>query len=173
MEKKSYLLVFIATTVLAIVTTLYSCKKDNNYKDAGPSGQTADVTIRLTDGPADYDAVYIDIQQVEVTMQGSAAVALMPLRPGIYDLLQFRNGLDTLLLRAELPPGRVEQMRLILGNNNSVVVDGQVHALTTPSAQESGLKLNLHENFVAGGAYDVWIDFDAGKSIHMTGNGST
>lgn len=172
MERKKYFLAFIVTAILAVITTLYSCKKDSDkYSDAGPSGKSVDMAIHLTDGPADYDAVYIDIQQVEVTMDGSPAVILVPLRPGIYDLLRFRNGLDTLLLRADVPPGRVQQMRLILGNNNSVVVDGQVHALTTPSAQESGLKLNLHEDFVAGGAYDIWIDFDAGKSIHKTGNG--
>lgn len=127
--------------------------------------------MRLTDDPANYDAVYIDIQAVEVTMSGSAAVTLVPIRPGIYNLLSFRNGLDTLLLRADVPAGSVSQMRLILGENNSVVVDGVNYPLKTPSAQESGLKLNLKETFVAGNAYEIWIDFDAGKSIVETGSG--
>jgi hypothetical protein len=62
-------------------------------------------------------------------------------------------------------------MRLILGSNNSVVINGTAYNLGTPSAQESGLKLNLNQNFTAGGSYDVWIDFDAGRSIVQTGNG--
>src|SRR5690606_125934 len=122
MAWKNYLLVFIVTAALAVIS-LYSCKKDS--EPAPASGSTASVNFHLTDDPANYDAVYIDIQSVEVTMEGSAAVVLTPLRPGIYDLLQFRNGLDTLLLRADLPAGKIGQIRLILGNNNSVVVNGQ------------------------------------------------
>lgn len=160
---------------LAILTTgIVSCSKssDNNTaNNNGSTGSTAKVSMHLTDDPASYEHVYIDIQKVEVTMQGSSAVTLAPIRPGIYDLLRFRNGADTLLLTANLPVGTVEQIRLVLGDNNSVVTGGQTYALTTPSGQTSGLKLNLNQTFAANGAYDVWIDFDAGKSIHETGNG--
>lgn len=153
--------------VILCFSSIYSCKKDNDTDN----GQTANIAVYLTDGPGHYDAVWLNIQQVEVTMEGHSAVALVPVRPGTYDLLKFRNGLDTLLVRAELPVGKVSQIRLILGDGNAVVVDGETYALTTPSAQESGLKLNLKETFVAGGSYNIWIDFDASKSIHQTGSG--
>lgn len=150
---------------LACLFMLGACSKTDE-------NGTAQVTVRLTDGPAAYDHVYIDIQKVEVTMEGSSAVNIAPVRPGIYDILDFRNGLDTLLFRANLPAGKVGQIRLILGTNNSVVANGVSYPLNTPSAQESGLKLNLHESFEANGAYTIWIDFDAAKSIVVTGNGS-
>lgn len=163
--------IFAPAIIAAMAATLMftSCQK-NDDQPVNTQG-TAKVNMHLTDDPAAYDAVYIDIQKVEVTMEGSAAVSLAPIRPGIYNLLDFRNGLDTLLLRADVPAGKVGQIRLVLGSNNSVVVDGTSYPLNTPSAQESGLKLNLKESFVAGGSYDVWIDFDAGKSINQTGNG--
>lgn len=158
--------------VLGIASAMLLFTACNKKADPTTSNtKNASVNFHLTDGPANYDAVYIDIQQVEVTMEGRAAVTLAPIRPGVYNLLDFRNGVDTLLMRTELPAGKISQVRLILGSNNSVVVDGQVHALNTPSAQESGLKLNLKQEFLEGGSYDVWIDFDAGKSIHETGNG--
>jgi hypothetical protein len=157
--------------MLAGALLFSSCSKENDDNN-DPNTGTAQVNFHLTDDPAVYDHVYLNIQKVEVTMEGHSAVTLTPIRPGIYDILMFRNGLDTLLMRATLPAEKVSQIRLILGNNNSVVENGNVHALTTPSAQESGLKLNLHESFVAGGAYDVWIDFDAGKSIVVTGGGT-
>lgn len=160
----------LATAVLAATMIFTACNKKDNTNTPTDKSQTANVSFYLTDDPANYDAVYIDIRQVEVTMEGHAAVALTPIRPGIYNLLDFRNGLDTLLLRADLPPGKIGQVRLILGNSNSVVINGQTHPLNTPSAQESGLKLNLQQEFAAGGAYVVWIDFDAGKSIVKTGN---
>lgn len=156
---------------IASAMLLFTACSKKNETVVTNSSQKTNVNFHLTDGPANYDAVYIDIQQVEVTMEGSAAVTLTPVKPGVYNLLDFRNGADTLLMRAELPPGKISQLRLILGTNNSVVVGGQTHPLNTPSAQESGLKLNLKEEFLASGSYDVWIDFDAGKSINETGNG--
>jgi hypothetical protein len=148
---------------------MQACKKDD--PDPMPESQTATVNMHLKDAPGDYDAVWLNVQSVEVTMEGKAAVQLIPFRPGMYDIMKFRNGLDTLLLRGTVPVGKVGQIRLILGDGNTVVVDGVPQPLTTPSAQESGLKLNVNETFVAGGAYDIWLDFDAGKSIHETGNG--
>ena len=154
-----------AVLIIAI-SSFYACKKSKPNP-----GNTAQVSMHLTDDPANYDHVYLDIQQVAVTMSGSSEVTLDLIRPGIYDLLQFKNGLDTLLARAILPAGTVGQIRLILGNSNSIVVSDVTYPLTTPSAQESGVKLNLHQTFAAGGAYDIWIDFDAGKSILQTGSG--
>lgn len=156
--------------MLAIVVPVSSCSKDDDDNNNN-SGATAKVNMRLTDAPADYDNVYVDIQKVEVTMQGSSAVTLTPIRPGVYDLLKFSNGIDTLLLTTDLPTGTIEQIRLVLGTNNSVVIDGNSYALTTPSGQTSGLKLNLNQTLQANQSYDFWIDFDAGKSVHETGNG--
>ncbi len=157
----------LCTVLVLCALGLFSCKKGDNNNNSG----TTTINMHLKDGPGAYDAVWLNIQDVEVTMEGSSAVTLAPIRPGMYDLLQFKNGLDTLLLRATLPAGKINQIRLILGDGNAVVVDGVTEALTTPSAQESGLKLNLNETFAAGGAYDIWIDFDASKSINQTGNG--
>ncbi len=168
--RRATLNAMLLAVVIGGISLFSSCKKDDNNNN-NTETKTATVNMHLTDDPGNYDAVWINIQKVAVTMEGHSAIELVPIRPGMYDLLRFRNGLDTLLARATVPAGKVGQIRLILGEGNSVVVDGQSHPLNTPSAQESGLKLNLKEEFVAGGAYDVWIDFDAGKSIVLTGNG--
>lgn len=151
------------------IAVFTSCRKSNDNINGSP--QYAHVNMMLTDAPGDYDAVYIDIQRVEVTMEGSAAIELTPVRPGVYDLLKFRNNLDTLLLRADIPAGKISQIRLILGTNNSVVIDGATYALTTPSAYTSGLKLNLNTTLSAGGSYTIWLDFDVAKSIVEIGSG--
>jgi hypothetical protein len=171
MKLMKRLLPVVALGVGITLLALPACNKDEGTDPKNNDQQKATVRFHLTDAPANYDAVYIDVQQIEVTVEGSAAVTLDPVRKGVYDLMQYRNGLDTLLLSASLPPGKVSQIRLILGTNNSVVVDGETHSLNTPSAQTSGLKLNLQQEIVAGGAYDFWLDFDAGQSIVETGNG--
>jgi hypothetical protein len=130
----------------------------------------------LTDGPANYDAVLIDIQQVEVNASSDSASdsgwhSIPLLRPGIYNLLDFKNGIDTVLGSADLPAGKISQLRLVLGDSNSVIVGGQSFPLKTPSGQQSGLKLNINATLTGGILYRLWIDFDAGRSIVATGNG--
>jgi len=124
------------------------------------------------DDPASYDSVNIDIQDIKVNTGDTGWTSLPLNRKGVYNLLDFKNGLDTLLSSSELPAGTVSQIRLVLGTNNSVVVNGVNYPLSTPSSQQSGLKLNLHATLISGIEYKLWLDFDAGRSIVETGNGN-
>lgn len=165
--KRTNMKLLFSGVLLAIVLASASCSKSSSSKDSK-------LTVYLTDDPANYDAVWIDIRDIQVnttTDAESGWQSLSVLRPGIYNLLKFRNGLDTLLASEELPAGRISQIRLILGSDNSVVIGGVSYPLQTPSAQQSGLKLNVHAELVAGIEYKLWIDFDASRSIVTTGNG--
>lgn len=51
------------------------------------------------------------------------------------------------------------------------MIDSVLYDLKTPSAQQSGLKLNVQEEIIAGEAYAYVIDFVVEKSIVETGNG--
>jgi len=165
-RKLSLLLVSLAAGLFIVA----SCNKSSNNSGTGH------LEVRLTDDPSVYDAVYIDVQKVEVNVSSDSGTSsgwqtIPLLRPGIYNLLNFRNGIDTVLAAADLPAGKLSQMRLILGDNNSVVINGQSFSLKTPSAQQSGLKFNIHTTLTGGIVYRLWIDFDAGRSIVSTGNG--
>ena len=158
----------IALMSLGLVALLMgSCQKDNNSTTA--SG-TAALTIRMTDGPGNYDKVNIDLQSVEIMSETEGKVMLNT-NPGVYNLLDFSNGMDTVIATGTLKTGNISQVRLILGSNSSVVVGGQTYPLATPSAEESGLKLQLQNSLVAGVSYSLLLDFDASKSIVQQGNG--
>ncbi|MNU30912.1 hypothetical protein D3C71_194230 [compost metagenome] len=157
--KKITVLVMLVLSVLGI----YSCSKDKD-------GQ-AKVRVMLTDAPGIYDAVYVDIQRIEFNVNNEWHT-LNPVVPGVYNLMELSNGIDTLMGDILLPAGQIGQIRLILGSQNSVVVGGVSHPLNTPSGQQSGLKLNLHTTLEAGTSYTIWLDFDAGKSIVATGSGN-
>lgn len=135
---------------------------------------TSRLEVRLTDGPGDYEEVNIDIQAVEIHVDGgdpSNGWKPLSIKTGVYNLLKLTNGIDTLLGSTELPSGHVQQIRLKLGSNNSVKVLGQTYALNTPSAQQSGLKLKINTNLEAGITYKLILDFDAARSIVSTGSG--
>lgn len=160
----------LSAVSLVILSLIFIQCSDDNVKLTTP------VKIRLTDAPAQYDKVNIDIQAIQFhssndDTEESGWQEMDLLNAGIYDLLEFNNGLDTLLVDQDMPSGTVSQMRLILGENNSVVIDGISYDLDTPSAQTSGLKFQIHDDFLAGIEYKLWIDFDAARSIVETGNG--
>jgi hypothetical protein len=152
--------------ILALSLALFSCTSEDG---------TARLEIRLTDAPGDYEAVHVDIQGMEIHAdEGDASNGwrTLDVQKGRYNLLELTNGIDTLLTTAVLPAGRVSQIRLILGDDNSVTIDGQELELTTPSAQHSGLKLNVHANLTEGITYTILLDFDAARSIVKTGSGA-
>jgi Domain of unknown function (DUF4382) len=154
--------VFICVALLGF--TMLSCKKDNTQS-------SYPIAIRMTDAPGPYTAVNIDLQGVEITGTGGQTV-LLNVHTGIYNLLNFSNGKDTLITSGTLTDEKVEQIRLILGPNNTVVIGNTTYPLSTPSADQTGLKLQVHQTLQAGILYSVLLDFDANKSIVETGNGT-
>jgi hypothetical protein len=141
-----------------------SCSKNDS---AAPTPYN----VSMTDAPGPYSAVYIDLQSVEVTGADGNAVVLN-VKKGIYNLLNFSNGIDTLIATGSLNVASVEQVRLILGTNNSIVLNSVTYPLSTPSAEQSGLKLQVHQTLQAGVLYSVLLDFDANQSIVVVGNGT-
>lgn len=157
MKKLSILVLFLSVALL-------SCKKDT------PAffGESV-LSFRLTDAPGPYDKVNIDVKGLEVKVNDTTLV--LDVNKGVYNLLDFVNGKDTILVDDHVPSGKLSQIRLILGDNNTVEIGNDVFELKTPSAQQSGLKLNVHADLYDGVAYEYVIDFDAEKSIVHTGNG--
>ncbi len=156
---------------IALALSFTSCQKG---VDNGTNPNKAKLQIFLTDDPGNYEEVVIDVQEIKINYSSDSSSGwqtLSNVNTGLYDVLKLVNDNDTLLADADLEPGRVQQIRLILGNNNYVKVDGQTHNLLTPSAQQSGLKLNIHQDVEAGVLYKLLLDFDASRSIVKTGNG--
>ena len=129
------LTIFIVITICLIT----SC---TNSDDTGQ--EHARIRIYLTDAPGDYQEVNIDLISVNIIINDS--IINLPTSGGLYNILDFVNGRDTLLVDDEIPAGRLSQIRLLLGENNSVMKKNQIYELKTPSAQQSGLKLNVHDD---------------------------
>jgi len=155
--------------LFSTVLFISSCKKD----------ATSRLTVYLTDAPAEYNEVNIEVVGVQVKAssdpgEGGWTTMPMPVSPAIYNVLEFANGMEALLSTFELPAGKISQLRLILGQNNSIVVNGVSSALPleVPSGSESGLKFNIHADLIGGVEYKLWIDFDVLHSIVDNGAGS-
>lgn len=156
---------------ICMLAFLISCNSDDDTTNTQEQ-EMARMSVKLTDAPGDYDAVFIDVEDVVVKYNGnSEEVVIGDVNAGIYDLLELTGGVSVLLVDNEIPAGDISQIRLILGDNNSVVVDGDTFPLQTPSAQQSGLKINVNETLEGGIFYEYILDFDVDKSIVTQGNG--
>jgi len=177
--------------VLIPILILFSCRKDKSA-DTIPEGQQR-VRIRLSDNPVPYQAVYVDIQQVLVQIIPDSCRGrgdrngndcfdddeyrcsvwdTLDIRPGVYNLLDLSNGTDTLLASGLTLDGRINKLKLVLGNSNSVMIDSVSYPLT--------LWNNNHNIIIQVKGHDIveitpndlqlWLDFDAGGSIVRVSN---
>lgn len=154
--------------ILVVVTLFYACKKTSNT-----SSDKSHLQLVLSDTPLEgVKEVWIDIRQVEILMGDTTRPILLDnVHAGVYNLLELTGGKDTLLSDALIPAGTISQLRLILGDNNYLVTQGgEKILLKTPSVQQSGLKVQLHQDVSGGMLYRLSLDFDVARSLVFAGN---
>ena len=164
---------------MAFALALSGCSSGSAPSGAG--GPMGTVTVRLTDAPANFQHVYLDIAQVSIHAADSTMVPagagedggwiVVPTTPGIHDLLQLRNGVFTTIGTGLVPAGTYDQIRLKLGPDNTIVADSVAYPLKVPSGMASGYKLMGQFTVPPDVGVDVGIDFDAQRSILQTGSG--
>ncbi len=166
LKRYNHLSILTALLALFLVT---ACSTES-----GPG--TGTMKVSLTDAPVNFDQVNIEILQVLVNQDESAEDTTDSGWYSVMDdslivnLLDYQNGAVLELGEVELEAGQYNQVRLLLGENNNVVIDGETHILTTPSARQSGYKLNVDADVQEGQVYELVIDFDASQSIVVSGN---
>lgn len=165
--KKLTKIKLLFTTALAIIAFAFftSCDDDGTGSSR--------LVVRLTDSPGDFDTVNVDIVGVQVHRspgeQETGWIDLEGINTGVVNLLDLTDGAEIVLADASIPSGMISQMRLVLGENNELVMDGQSIPLETPSAQQTGLKLLINETLEDGITYSFLLDFDAAKSVVKAG----
>ncbi|MFM6984475.1 MAG: DUF4382 domain-containing protein [Chitinophagaceae bacterium] len=154
---------------IAITLIFFSACKKPGRGSSNTSPQTG-FEMRMTDAPGDYGQVNVEIVGAEVHSDINGWTSLN-VKAGIYNLLDLTNGKDTLIATGQVAVGKISQIRLTLGSNNTVLFKGNTYPLKTPSGQQSGIKLQVNATLLAGINYSMLIDFDADKSIVQTGDG--
>lgn len=153
---------------------VFSCNDSDSSSDSN-SENTSRISIRLSDAPGDYEKVLVHIIDIMIKNNddgddenGWQSIADID---QIVDLLEL-TGTESILLvdDFELPSGMLNQIRLVLGKENSIVIEGVEYDLKTPSAQQSGLKLKVDHELEPGFTYNILLDFDVHKSIVIAGN---
>src|SRR5664279_997899 len=183
----------IAMTMIAFFILLGSaCKKENV---AGTSA-THPVSIFLTDDPSlVFDNLFIDIQKVEVKAEDDSEAENeheheaehdssdkngstdggwinLSITPGVYDLLKFRNGIDTVLGTGNFQVNKnLKKIRITLGQNNHGVINGVTVPLVIKD-KNNIIVINLDESLLSSdnGRFELSVDIDASRSVQQHGD---
>jgi hypothetical protein len=168
--------------MLALIAVVgFSCNNDDELLTG-----SAKVNFYLVDASGDFDQVWIEVIALRIKADDNdqnndddleddsdeSSWVEIPFEEGsrYVNLLEL-TGENSQFLGSEIfPEGEIDQLRLVLGDDNYVVKDGNRSELKTPSAQQSGLKIKLNESIEGGKSYEIVIDFDVEKSIIVAGN---
>ena len=194
MKNKHLLLGAIMAIAVSFVMT--ACNK-NNSAGTTAAGQQQ-LSLYLTDGPGLFDKVLIDIRSVKVLVDTSTDTRRhdnedwdrrggddqkkdtsfiwenLNITPGVYDILKFRNGADTLLAASGITKGSIRLIKIEIGTNNSVVKDSVTYPVGLPAGALNYVLIKLKgeecEEFMPGKSR-LWLDFDITRSIIQDNNG--
>ena len=164
--------------LLLILGLIISCQDDND-------GQSFDeelssrIQLKLVDAPGDYLEVNVIITDIKYNPTEDEGGWISFGEPEDYpievDLTELIAGNSLLLTDEVIPSGEFKQIRLILGEGNTLVIEDEngnpyTVPLNTPSAQQSGLKLRLDTYLEPNFTYVYILDWDVNESIVEAGN---
>lgn len=173
------------TAIIALCTIgsiLVSCSRNNDTgttnNNGSPEGK-AKLSVYLTDHQTPvFQQVNLNIVKMEIKVEDNGVDSLggwynLNITPGVFDVLRFRNGFDTLFASGNIPLNRkLQKIRLTLGTQNSVVTGGNTFPLEVKDNDREVIA-NLDDSNVdmpAPGQLLFWIDFDAHQSINAKSN---
>lgn len=147
----------------------------------GGGTPTGTANFALTDAPvcSGLQSVVVTVRALELIGSGGTYTLSLP-APVQVDLTSLTNGTSLPLGAIDVPAGTYQQLRLLLAPNspsaqhlaNYVIPVGSTtpQALGTPSAQESGTKINGQITVAANGQLNLTVDFNACRSVVVAGN---
>jgi len=160
-----------------LMLSVFGCKDSESDK---MSLDAPTISIKLVDSPGDFEEVNVNVVGVMIKMDDSEDdngwIDLDMIKTGPINLLNLTGGINEVLVdRFPIPVGTLKQIRLVLGDGNTIVIrndsdEPETFELKTPSAQQSGLKVKVNAVIEEGFTYNYVLDFDVDKSIVMAGN---
>lgn len=145
------------------------CSVENTTQDI----DKANISVKLFDAPGDYEKVYVDIEDVLLLVidDKTAPNCWLSLnaKAGVYDLLDLTGGIEALLVdNLNVQTGMIYEIRLVLGDNNSIVTGGKTLPLFTPFVHQTGLEIRIDQLLKPNLDYTFLLDFDVSQSILKT-----
>ena len=142
----------------SIVTFFYNC---SDSVETMPQEEPTMLSVTLESSLATYDALNVEIADVLIKTKDNGAapdcwISLHANGLGTVDLMSLTNGSDALLV-SDFPVkgGEIYEVKLILGNNNSVVLNGETFSVSAPENHQNGLSVPSTHYLNGGNRYII------------------
>ncbi len=163
------------TIFLSFLTIFLSCSTEsiNNNPENLQLNKTT-VSVDLIGNQANYDAVNVEVLDVQMKVIDDESVAncwysLNAKSNGVYNLLGLtENSAAKLVSDLKIPTGEIYEIKLVLGVNNTIVINGETLPLVMNSEQAKGLIIRLDKTLKANTTYSFALNFDVKQSIIET-----
>lgn len=152
--KTKYFFLILAVFILPFT---YSCNKKEI--------KTSPVQFFLIDSPSNFDSVNIHIKKIEANVvYDSTRWIPLHTKDTVVNLFNFRDSVTMMIAQDIVPLGLLKEIRFILGDDNSVVVNGITYPLQLSGNGSPGFMIQVGKKLNE--AFNGFIlDFDASQSI--------
>lgn len=148
---------------------------------ASPGEGNGTIRVVMTDAPFPIGMVAeanVSIERIEMREKGSdddADFIVLTDVDTVLNLIDLQNGLTATLAELEVPAGDYDEVRVITGDAEIILVDSNSFDLKVPSGSETGIKVKVSPVITVeeGLTTELLLDFDLSKSFVVKGNPST
>jgi len=153
------------TAICLFAVGMAACQKED---EQGTS--TINATMKAIPAQSsDYQSVKVQVTEVQIH-NDKTGWEIIDVPDQVFDLQLLQNNASVALGSVKMETGNITQVRLMLGTENSVMVNGVSYPLSLSSQDESGLKLNVSQSLQKDQTYTLVLEFDAKASIVATEN---
>lgn len=159
---------FIQHTIYAALLfalSVINCKEATNKIDTDSR-----LIVQLHDEPflksgKVISEINITVERVDIIHSSSGEIITLMETPSSMNILDITENDPVILSDTSVEAGMYDQLRLVLSENNTIVVDGVSQPITIPSGQQTGVKITGPFELQPGKLFRINLDFIAAQSV--------
>lgn len=165
----------ILVTSLLALFLITSC---SNELETETFENSSLITVKLQGTPstfnkANLEVIDVQIRVLEDELDPNAWVSLNPVNTGIHDLTKIiDNQVVTLVDFEEIPSEFIYNIKLVFGDQNTVVKNGLEYVLDIASEHDNASVNIVGKQLISNKVYDFVLVFDTDDSIEMSSEGT-
>jgi hypothetical protein len=185
-----------ASIGLVAMFFFFACSKNGSESSNAniPAGKSQ-VSVFMMDAPLSFSKVLIDIRQISVEVDTATKQTApdypnqwdanyygfgrginnksviwdtLTITPGVYNLMDLRNGTDTLLASGLYTTGKILKIKITLGSADTVYTDSTTFYPLVVFGPSPSFDINVQrENVssVTNNEFQLWLDFNLARSV--------
>jgi len=148
-----------------------SCSKE----EATGNEDYTSISVNLSSSSELYSDVFLDIKDLQIqtgadAQNPSSWTSLGVINSGVYNFADMSDGAELILVEdLVIPVSHIYQVKLVLGDDNAMVINDIVLAIDTPTTDSKESKNVIDRALSANKSYEFTLEFEVDNSINLNG----